>query len=151
MSWKIVCPNNEGDEWPPNLKSNVSSLHTLSKWVSRSNTPYSKLHWKWSKYIVDIYMYTWLVISVVITLNWTFRDLSFPLFRVRVMMFDSTFNNISVMSWRSVLLVEETRVPVENHRQTWSHNVVSDKLKAWMYVIITVHIINEIQLLLQIM
>jgi hypothetical protein len=26
-----------------------------------------------------------------------------------------TFNNISVISWRSVLLVEETRVPGENH------------------------------------
>ena len=29
--------------------------------------------------------------------------------------FDATFNNISVMSWRSVLLVEETGVPGENH------------------------------------
>jgi hypothetical protein len=28
--------------------------------------------------------------------------------RVRVMMFYATFNNISVISWRSVLLVEET-------------------------------------------
>jgi len=27
-----------------------------------------------------------------------------------------TFNNISVISWRSVLLVEETGVPGENHR-----------------------------------
>jgi hypothetical protein len=27
------------------------------------------------------------------------------------MMFDATFNNISVISWRSVLLVEETGVP----------------------------------------
>jgi hypothetical protein len=36
-----------------------------------------------------------------------------------------TFNNISVLSWRSDLLVEETRVSVENHRQTLSHNVVS--------------------------
>jgi hypothetical protein len=41
------------------------------------------------------------------------------------------FNNISVISWRSVLLVEETGVPGENHRpatshrQTLSHNVVS--------------------------
>ena len=26
-------------------------------------------------------------------------------------MFNDTFNNISVISWRSVLLVEETRVP----------------------------------------
>jgi hypothetical protein len=36
--------------------------------------------------------------------------------RVRVMVFNSTFNNIPVISWRSVLLVEETGVPRENHR-----------------------------------
>ena len=32
-----------------------------------------------------------------------------------VMMLNATFNNISVVSWRSVLLVEETEVPGENH------------------------------------
>jgi hypothetical protein len=32
------------------------------------------------------------------------------------MVFNATFNNISVILWRSVLLVEETRVPGENHR-----------------------------------
>ena len=32
------------------------------------------------------------------------------------MVFNATFNNISVISWRSVLLKEETRVPRENHR-----------------------------------
>ena len=32
---------------------------------------------------------------------------------VKVMVFDATFNNISVISWWSVLLVEETRVPGE--------------------------------------
>jgi hypothetical protein len=31
------------------------------------------------------------------------------------MMFNTTFNNISVILWRSVLLVEETGVPGENH------------------------------------
>jgi len=31
------------------------------------------------------------------------------------MVFNTTFNNISVISWQSVLLVEETRVPVENN------------------------------------
>jgi hypothetical protein len=31
------------------------------------------------------------------------------------MVFNSTFNNISVISWWSVLLVEETGVPGENH------------------------------------
>ena len=35
---------------------------------------------------------------------------------VRFMVFNATFNNISVISWQSVLLVEETRVPWENHR-----------------------------------
>ena len=33
----------------------------------------------------------------------------------------STFNNISVISWLSVLLVEETKVPGENHRLFTSH------------------------------
>jgi hypothetical protein len=34
---------------------------------------------------------------------------------VRVRVFNATFNNITVMSLRSVLLVEETGVPGENH------------------------------------
>ena len=49
---------------------------------------------------------------------------------VRVRVFNATFNNISVISWRSDLLVEETGVPRENHwpvTSQWqtSHNVVS--------------------------
>ena len=49
---------------------------------------------------------------------------------VGFMVLNTTFNNISVISWLSVLLVEETGVPGENHRsvashwQTLSHNVV---------------------------
>jgi hypothetical protein len=38
-----------------------------------------------------------------------------------VMVFIATFNNISVLSWRSVLLVEETGVHGENYRPTASH------------------------------
>jgi hypothetical protein len=51
---------------------------------------------------------------------------------VSVMVFDTTFNNISVISWQSVLLVEETGVPgvnhwpVVSHWQTLSYNVVSN-------------------------
>ena len=47
------------------------------------------------------------------------------------MLFNATYNNISVISWRSDLLVQETGVPGENNRpaanhwQTLSHNVVS--------------------------
>ena len=33
-----------------------------------------------------------------------------------VMVFNATFNNITFISWRSVLLVEETGVPGEKHR-----------------------------------
>ena len=40
---------------------------------------------------------------------------------VRVMMFNTTFKNISVICWWSVLLVEETRVPREYHRPAASH------------------------------
>jgi hypothetical protein len=37
------------------------------------------------------------------------------------MVFNATFNNISVILWRSVLFVEETGVPGENHRPAGSH------------------------------
>ena len=52
---------------------------------------------------------------------------------VMVMVFNTTFNNIPVISWQAVLLVEETRVPWENDRpdtsnwQTSPHNVVSSR------------------------
>ena len=35
--------------------------------------------------------------------------------RVRVVVFNATFNNMSFISWRSVLLVEVTGVPGEDH------------------------------------
>jgi hypothetical protein len=47
------------------------------------------------------------------------------------MVFNATFNNISAISWPSILLMEETGVTEENHRpvasnwQAFSHNVVS--------------------------
>jgi hypothetical protein len=37
------------------------------------------------------------------------------------MMFNAAFNNISVISWQSVLSAEETGVPGENHRPVASH------------------------------
>ena len=66
------------------------------------------------KFILEIYLNNW---------NWKKG--------VRVMVFNATFNNISAISWWSVLLVQETEVSGENHRpaesywQTLSHNVVS--------------------------
>ena len=40
---------------------------------------------------------------------------------VMVMVFNTTFNNVSVISWRSVLLIEETGVARENHQPAASH------------------------------
>jgi len=40
---------------------------------------------------------------------------------VCLVVFNATFNNISVISWRSVLLVGETGRPEENHRPVVSH------------------------------
>jgi hypothetical protein len=45
------------------------------------------------------------------------------------MVYNATFNNFSVMSWRLILLVYETRLPGENHLpqgsdKLLSHNVV---------------------------
>jgi len=37
------------------------------------------------------------------------------------MIFNATFNHISVILWQSVLLVEETGVLKENHRTAASH------------------------------
>jgi hypothetical protein len=51
--------------------------------------------------------------------------------RDRAMVLNATFSNISAISWRAVLLVEEAGVSGENHRpvashwQILSHNVVS--------------------------
>ena len=70
------------------------------------------------------------------------------------MVFNATFHNISVKSWRSVLLVEETgenHRSVASHLRTWSHNVVSstprheldsNSLPLWWYALI-VHDHND--------
>jgi hypothetical protein len=56
--------------------------------------------------------------------GWSFldpeSDVSIPwgCFPVWFMVFNATFNNISVMSWQSVLLVEVTGVSRENHQQS---------------------------------
>jgi hypothetical protein len=41
--------------------------------------------------------------------------------RVRVMVLNATFNNIPVISWRSVLVVEAIGVPGENHQPVSRH------------------------------
>ena len=65
------------------------------------------------------------------------------------MVFTTTFNNISVISWRSVLLVEEIGMLGENYRpaashwQTSSHNVVSSTHRTHNIVAIDIDCIGS--------
>ena len=52
------------------------------------------------------------------------------------MVFNATSNNISVISWQSVLLVEETGVPGENHRPVASFRDIM-----LFYIILPNHVI----------
>ena len=57
--------------------------------------------------------------EILITSRDAHEEIKFGL--VWFMVLNATFNNISVISWWSVLLVEETGVPGENHRPAASH------------------------------
>jgi hypothetical protein len=59
----------------------------------------------------------WYVVGVYIMCS----NKLFGLVLVGLMVFNATFNNNSVISWWSDLLVEETGVPTENHRSVGSH------------------------------
>ena len=51
-----------------------------------------------------------------------FKFAEFLLYNVDwFMVLNATFNNISVISWQSVLLMEETGVPGENYQPAISH------------------------------
>jgi hypothetical protein len=73
--------------------------------------------------VVFIYVYWWQRSSVIVGIIYYIRGLG-----IRVMVF---YDNMSIISWWSVLLVKETGVPRENqqpstsHSQTLSHRVVS--------------------------
>ena len=86
-------------------------------------------HMSWYFFFIFVYDLKWGVIVCFVDTgeivdHHFFFDLGF-------MVFNATFNNISVISWLSVLLVEETGLPGENHWsvashwQILSHNVAS--------------------------
>jgi len=52
---------------------------------------------------------------------------------IKDMVFNATFNNFSVISWRSVLLVEETRVAGENHRPVANHTTPIVKVEKFWF------------------
>ena len=80
---------------------------------------------------------------------WTRKETLLKFFtleiRVRVMVFNMELNNVSVISWQSVSLVDETVVPGDNHgslANLWenlSHKVVSktpchDEIRTYSFI-----------------
>ena len=88
---------------------------TINKQTKTQYNWIRKTKQKWALGVLNVYVFC-----------------QFSYIRVTVVVFNATFNTISVMSWRSVSLVENTGVPGENHRpvashwKTFSHNVVTN-------------------------
>jgi hypothetical protein len=99
----------------------TKNMYTITSWTSENNSPSfcGKKEYTCYRLLCDMCLITWLKHNLI----------TFAYF-ICLMLFNATFNNISVISWRSVLLVGETWGPGENHRpvashwQTLSHNVV---------------------------
>jgi hypothetical protein len=77
------------------------------------STRYPIHNGKIALYIIICYKFVYFFIYILFVLI----HLSLVWFKV----FNAIFNNISVISWQSVLLVKETGVPGENHRPVTSH------------------------------
>ena len=106
-----------------NVQNIMSSITILRKYAFENNvcTVYAvAFSWYWCKrFSIPLVDYSWK--------------------HVTVMEYNATFNNISVVSWRSGLLVKKTGVPREDHRpaashwQTLSHNIASSwKQVGWL-------------------
>ena len=141
-----LCRIHTNEEWflpDEDERKNICGRH-LKNNLYNFGSHWSTRNWWWSKYEmlmttmdVSTKLTEWPQYLALITLwvrwaiNWRFHNCSnkicnyyhWILFicRVRVVVFNATFKNISVTSWQSVLLVEEARVPKANHRPVTSH------------------------------
>ena len=102
------------------------------RFVDIENWRYSRNHYLNILFMKILYNRL-LVLSSYIRLNsasksrqkiYLIKEVLFSNTGVKVMMFNATFNNISAISWLSVLLMEKTAVPRENH----GLSQVTDKL-----------------------
>ena len=101
------------------------------KWFKVSNSHHTSEMIVIAKILFRFIKFTVKLPSLHINNRWGLKCIylqTFTYYVVCFMMFNATFNNISIISWRSIFLVEET---IENqekatasHWQTLSHNVV---------------------------
>jgi hypothetical protein len=103
--------------------------------ISESKKTASTKVWLW------LFPYIKYILRPVHTMSlWSHHDFRG---RVRIMVLSDTFNNIAVISWRSVLLVVETGVPGENHRSAGSHwQTLSQNVVHLTLIVIRTHNIS---------
>ena len=89
------------------------------------------------------YPLSWTLNNIYIRLILSFRLSSMLLYRVKVILFKVAFNNILVLSWRSVLLVEESGVPGENVRFDWSVILRIKLVANLIFAILTLKITDQ--------
>ena len=115
-------------------------LYKLKNWERGQSRRNVGIHFKCFFLIDWFLLFVWRrVISLLITL-WHLRWGGTSILKAGLawfMVFNATFNNISVISWRSVLLVEETGGPGENHRPVGSH---------WQTLVSSAHHLSEIRI-----
>jgi hypothetical protein len=97
----------------PLVSSNSSYFFSCVTSWNMISTRYPIHNGKIALYIIICYKFVYFFIYILFVLI----HLSLVWFKV----FNAIFNNISVISWQSVLLVKETGVPGENHRPVTSH------------------------------
>jgi hypothetical protein len=101
--------------------------HSVIFW----NCSHSVVFWKCSHSVVFFVFILFHILSLPCQFQLVFFSVnSYYDYEIRVlivdwfygfMVFSAIFRNISVISWRSVLMVEENGVPGENHRPAASH------------------------------
>ena len=119
-TWRghTIVPGNKTTNNPKNKRSSL--------WAAARNAPFSK-----NETLVYMFISSHKSKLCIRTTQYTNGRHFLRVRRVMVMVLNPTFNNISVISWRSDLLVEETGVsaenqrPVASHWHTFSHNIVS--------------------------
>ena len=120
-------------------KQHLSLCTSVTDYLPLSDKPIlnNRFHFNsHSKWRLDLTVY---INTFKVYLSCCFYTFNILIGLVWSMVFSATFNNISDIPWRSVLLMKETRVhgenhwPATSHWQTLSHNVVSGNMLFVLY------------------
>ena len=137
LSWtqKVVCYNTEYNFVPIKIITKLlQNNYSYLPYIKSHMTTTSPTTTASSSTANLCCLHHWSILSTSAVSTWIYSSEIVRLVWFMVFNYNTTFNNISVISCRSVLLVKETGVPEENHKpvashwQTLSHNAVSSRL-----------------------